>query len=279
MKKKIHELDLVLAKKTQQYKRLKESREQSERKILDESSISQNSNSNSSIYSKPGSRIHSAKKTFVTNVRNYYKPSEGVSIYKPNIPHPREASKPTSATPSKTIALPENIDLDFDSLSHLSKDEQERLSKLMLECKEVLETPKNEEVDIKALVAVPKTPCSILKEDAASRLDEIDETLRQLVPIDKWDQWSLKTSIRSITAGSFMAESAPSRILETENTLKPLSLKKKYKNVKPREKFLREMSEKKETMNLMKEIDKKISNMRREHMKLQGITTEEEKAV
>lgn len=274
----------MIAKKTQQYKKLRESRElqesreQAEQDVLNESSVSQSSKS---TYSKPGSRISSAKKTFVTGIKNHYKPQEAVSIYKPNISCSRKSSKAMSSTPSRKIDLPESIDLDQESLSQLSEEEQSRLSKLMLEYKEVEETPKKEEeiLPIKEGLEIPKTSSSILHEDAISRINEIDENLRQLVPIDKWEQWSLKTSIRSITADSLLAESAPSRILDNDNTLKSLSLKNKYKKTKPRDKFLKELADKRETKSMMKEIDEKLSKMRKEHLKLQGVPTEEEKIV
>ena len=126
----------------------------------------------------------------------------------------------------KQIDIPENIDIDSEAMSQLSKDEQERLSKLMIEYKE-FESPKIDEIGTPNELVVPMTPGSIINEDAVSRIDEIDETLRQLVPINKWEQWSLKTSIRSITTDSLMAESAPSKILEGDNTLNSLSIKNK----------------------------------------------------
>eukprot|EP00826_Nyctotherus_ovalis_P013856 TRINITY_DN13805_c0_g2_i1.p1 TRINITY_DN13805_c0_g2~~TRINITY_DN13805_c0_g2_i1.p1 ORF type:complete len:330 (+),score=105.68 TRINITY_DN13805_c0_g2_i1:28-990(+) len=280
-KQRIRELDLVLAKKTQQYKKLRDNREQREEKeqeSLDESSISQISQSSKSTYSKTGGRVRSGKKTFITHVKNSSKPSEGVNIYKPNISCSRKALKPTSATPSKKVVLPENTDLDPDALSCLSKEEQTRLNQLMIEYKEVIETPQKEET-VQEAPEVGRTPSSILSAETVSRVDEIDDALRQLVPIDRWEEWSLNTSIRSVTADSLLTESAPSRLGEGDASLKSFSLKSKYKKAKPKDKFLKEMAEKRETKTLMKEIDQRISALWREHMRLKGVVTEDEKIV
>jgi len=266
---------LVLAKKTQQYKKLKESRELQEQQLLDESSISQTSQNSKSTYSKSIGRIRSGKKTFITHVKNSSKGGEGVNIYKPNISCSRKSLKPATATPKK-IELPENTDLDQESLSRLSKDEQARINNLMIEYKEVIETPNKEDISL-IQREIPNTPSSIIDEKTVLRIEEIDDALRQLVPIDRWEQWSLKTSIRSITTDSLLGESAPSRIIDTDTTFKPFTLKNK--KVKPKDKFLREMADERESKNLMKEIDKRISELRRQHMNLQGVITEEERKV
>lgn len=271
----------MLAKKTQQYKKLRDNREQREEKeqeSLDESSISQISQSSKSTYSKTGGRVRSGKKTFITHIKNSSKPSEGVNIYKPNISCSRKISKPTSATPSKKIALPENTDLDPETLSCLSKEEQTRLNQLMIEYKEVIDTPQREETP-KEPSEPARTPASILSTETVARIDEIDDALRQLVPIDRWDEWSLKTSVRSVTADSLLAESASAQVSESDAAFKSFSLKNKYKKAKPKDKFLKEMAEKRETKTLMKEIDRRISELWREHMRLKGVVTEDERRV
>ena len=65
-KQKIKELDLVIAKKNQQYKKLRESREQLNQS-LNESSISDSSKQS---YRSSGNRMGSGKKTFVTSLKN-----------------------------------------------------------------------------------------------------------------------------------------------------------------------------------------------------------------
>ena len=232
--------------------------------------------------SEPSNRSNSKqycrKKTFVTNLRSnkkYNENNKSFNIYKPNIYYSKKPNRIASAKPSKRIAIIENTDLNPETLSVLGKDLQDRLNTLMTEYKNA----EDFKVNAENTLAISKSSRTLLDDKTVSRIEEIDKSLRQLVPIDKWEEWSLKTSIRSITSESLCAESAPSRILNCDNTMNSFSLKNNYKNAKPRDKYLQEFAEKREINNRIKEIDMKLSELRQRHIKQYGVCTEEEKMV
>ena len=122
---------------------------------------------------------------------------------------------------------------------------------------------------------------SVISPEALNKIDEIDESLRQLVPIDKWEQWSIKTSIRSITTDSLTNYSAPSKCLDTSHTLDSLAVKggKKVKKVKPGDEFLKKLAEEREERKKLADVNNKIIALQKEHRKLKGVITEEDKIV
>jgi len=316
----VRELDLTLARKTQEYRRLVESRGKLESESLNVSVISDRSNSSSnsekdslsggkSTYSRSGS----AKKTFVTSGKTRFSKNlpatnsvskqsskedptiKSVNIYKPNIAVGKKRGLSSVSKRSKIqtntenskelldekeeeklLAIMPNDDTKnnenpLDLTSKLTLEEQKRINQLMLEC---ADSPKKEEKmpenEPSKMSIVPVTPKSLINEDAISRIDEIDENLRQLVPIDKWELWSLKTSIRSIATESLMGGSAPSKVLnESKQTLDSLAVKSndKFKNLKPGDKYLRKQAEERELKDQLKTLDTKLMEIQRENMR------------
>ncbi len=334
-KRKIRELDAVLARKNAEYRRLRESREklESESEELNSSSVSERSASSvsdrgnsSSQSSKPG------KKTFVTSGKARFsgvkppsaaanmgkKAEDGkVNIYKPNIPSAqrkkegrrlssssskRSLSSVSADKPSKNF-VKENINaaasVEKDPGPLLTSAEEAKVQQLMIEYMPTLPAsalppPEAEKADSvskpepeltvaqrPSLAVTPKGHTrSVLDEGTISKLDQIDESLRQLIPIDRWEQWSIKSSIRSITTDSLMAESAPSRCMESVHTLDSLAKgKKRFKSSKPGDKFLKKLAEERETRQQLSDVDKKFIELQQSHRKLKGVITEEDQAV
>jgi hypothetical protein len=121
---------------------------------------------------------------------------------------------------------------------------------------------------------------SLLNPEELSKIEQIDENLRQLVPIDKWEEWSIKTSIRSITWDSMSNISEKQESLNQSKELTSLAgPKAKLKKMKPGDKYLKERAEERDLKKQLTDVNNKLLNLQQKQREAGSQMTPEEKKV